>query len=100
MKSHAPKAMDEPFDNNPLTKMWVTINNNTLLTNRLNEFLKLTKIVVMSIFGSLKDKHTFSTLAFMKDKLHNSLELIWTQFLEYLHKSFMHTKTSFIKMQS
>jgi hypothetical protein len=41
MKSHAPNAMGDPFDKNPVTKMWVIINNNILLTKQLNEFLKL-----------------------------------------------------------
>jgi hypothetical protein len=43
MKSHALKAMGEPFDKNLVTKMWVIINNNTLLTKWLSEFLKLAK---------------------------------------------------------
>jgi hypothetical protein len=70
MKSHAPKAMGEPFDKNHVTKMWVIINNNTLLTKRLSEFLKLAKIVLRYV----EDECTFSMLAFMKDKLHNRLE--------------------------
>jgi hypothetical protein len=32
MKIQVPKAMAEPFDTNPMTKLWVTINNNALLT--------------------------------------------------------------------
>ncbi len=70
MKSHALKAMGEPFDKNLVTKMWVTINNNTLLTKQLSEFLKLAKIVLKYV----EDKCNFSLLAFMKDKLHNRLE--------------------------
>jgi hypothetical protein len=70
VKSHALKAMGEPFDKNLVTKMWVTINNNTLLTKQLSEFLKLAKIVLKYV----EDKCNFSLLAFMKDKLHNRLE--------------------------
>jgi hypothetical protein len=73
MKSWALKAMNEPFDNNQVIKMWVIININTLLTKWLNEFLKLAKIVVVSIFGSMENEHIFSMFVFMKNKLHNRL---------------------------
>jgi hypothetical protein len=53
--------------------MWVIININTLLTKWLNEFLKLAKIVVVSIFGSMENEHIFSMFVFMKNKLHNRL---------------------------
>ncbi len=46
-----------------------------LFTQWLSEHLKLAKIVVVSMFGSIKDEWTFSTLAFIKDKLHNMLGL-------------------------
>jgi hypothetical protein len=67
--------MAEPFDTNPATKLWVIIKNNALLTQQLNEYLKLIEIMVVSMLGSLKDVQTFSTLAFMKNKLCNKLSL-------------------------
>jgi hypothetical protein len=60
--------MVDPFDTNPVTKLWVTINNNDLFIQKLNEYLKLAKIAV-------EDEQFFFTLAFMKDKLHNRLGL-------------------------
>ncbi len=75
MKSQALKAMGEPFDKNRVIKMWVTINTNILLTKWLSEFLKLAKIVMVSIFGSMENECIFSMFAFMKDKLHNRLGL-------------------------
>jgi hypothetical protein len=69
MKSHAPKAMGDPFDKNLVTKMWVTINNNTLLTKWLSEFLKLVEIVVMLVLTFVEDECIFLMLAFMKNKL-------------------------------
>ncbi len=42
MKAQEIKAMAEPFDINPNTKLWVTITNNSLLCQRLNEYMKLT----------------------------------------------------------
>jgi hypothetical protein len=67
--------MAEPFDTNPVTKLWVIIKNNALLTQQLNEYLQLTEIMVVSMLGSVKDEQTFSTLAFMKNKLCNKLRL-------------------------
>jgi hypothetical protein len=32
MKMQVPKVMAKPFDTNPMTKLWVTISNNALLT--------------------------------------------------------------------
>jgi hypothetical protein len=75
MKSQAPKAMVEPFDTNPVTKLWVTINNNVLLTQQLNEYLKLVKIAMVSMLGFVKDERIFSMLAFMKDKFRSRLGL-------------------------
>ncbi len=75
MKSQAPKAMVEPFDTNPVTKLWVTINNNVLLTQQLNEYLKLVKIAMVSMLRFVKDERIFSMLAFMKDKFHSKLSL-------------------------
>ncbi len=71
MKMHVPKAMVEPFDINPVTKLWVKINNNGLLTQKLSEYLKLVENVVVSMSKCVKDEQTFFTLAFMEDKLHN-----------------------------
>ncbi len=34
--------MVEPFDMNPITKLWVTITNNSLVCQSLNECMKLT----------------------------------------------------------
>jgi len=41
MKTQAIKAMATPFDMIPITKLWVTITNNSLLCQRLSEYMKL-----------------------------------------------------------
>jgi hypothetical protein len=46
-----------------------------LLIEQLSEFLKLAKIVVLSIFGFVENECSFSTLAFMKDMLRHRLGL-------------------------
>jgi hypothetical protein len=91
MKSQAPKVMNELCDKNLVSKMWVTINNNTLLTKWLSEFLKLAKIVMVSILGSVEDECTFSMLTFMKNRLHNRLDNgsnVCTKF--YTQESFLY----------
>jgi hypothetical protein len=49
MKTQVPKAMDKPFDTNPMTKLWVTISNKALFTQWLNEYLKLAEIAMVSV---------------------------------------------------
>jgi hypothetical protein len=88
--------MVEPFDINIMTKLWVTINNNDLITQQLSEYLKLVEIVMMSIFF-WRWMDFLHTLAFMRDKLHNWLGSIWTQLFACLHKSFIFTIPSFTK---
>jgi len=41
MQAQAIKAMVEPFDMNPSTKLWVTITNNSLLCRHPSEYMKL-----------------------------------------------------------
>jgi hypothetical protein len=45
--------MAEPFDINPVTKLWVTISNSVLFTQRLIEYLKLGEIAMVSVFRSI-----------------------------------------------
>jgi hypothetical protein len=51
--------MAEPFDTNPVTKLWVTISNNVLFIQQLNEYLKLAKIAMVSVLRSIEDAWTF-----------------------------------------
>jgi hypothetical protein len=73
MKSNSKGAIEEPQDRNPLTKLWQKVNQNSLMVQRLSEFIKVTEIAVTAVFGSVEDERTFSTLGFMKSKLHNHL---------------------------
>jgi hypothetical protein len=71
IKGQITKAIANPFDINPIMKLWVTSTNNSLLCQCSSEFMKVVEIIVGSMLGSMENEHTFSTLAFMKDKLHN-----------------------------
>ncbi len=54
METQAPKVMDEPFDTNLMTKLWV--NDNALFIQRLSEYLKLVEIIVVLVLGFIKDE--------------------------------------------
>jgi hypothetical protein len=45
MKAQASKPMADPFDRYQLIKLWIRISKNDLFTQRLSEYLKLTKII-------------------------------------------------------
>jgi hypothetical protein len=59
-----------------MTKLWVTINNNGLLTEQLSEYMKLLEIVIVLVFEIVKDDHTFSFLHLSK----TNCPINWTIF--------------------
>lgn len=74
MKSNARAAMLPPYDVNPLTKVWRVLDNNNSLTQNFGEFLKLAKMAVVHVLGSVEDERLFSSVGFLKSKLRNNLE--------------------------
>ena len=66
--------MEEPWNRNPLTKLWQKILQNLLMVQCLSKFIKMAEIAVIAIIGSVEDDCTFSTFGFMKSKLHNCLD--------------------------
>jgi hypothetical protein len=65
--------MVEPKNENPLTKLWCQLATSNLLVVRFYEFVKLAKLVIVQVIGSVEDEKTFSTLSFMKSMLWNRL---------------------------
>jgi hypothetical protein len=59
MKSNSKGAMEEPWDRNPLTKLWQKVSQNTFMVQQLFEFIKVAEIVVTTILGSVEDRCTF-----------------------------------------
>jgi hypothetical protein len=50
MKRQAPKAMIEPFDTNPMTKLCYVIGNNAFLNQSLlSEYLKFVEIAIVLV---------------------------------------------------
>jgi hypothetical protein len=56
---------------NPLIRMWCKVSGSPLLNHKFLEFIKLVEIIVVQVFGSIKNQHTFNIVAFMKTKLQN-----------------------------
>jgi hypothetical protein len=73
MKSNSEAALGEPFDVNPLTKLWQSLDSNSILKVRMSEYFKLAQIVVCCVIGSVEDERTFNNLAFLKSRLRNRL---------------------------
>jgi hypothetical protein len=46
---------------------------NVILNNRIFEYMKLIELAIVVVLRNVDDKHTFSTINFMKSKLKNQL---------------------------
>jgi len=69
MKSNSRSAILPPLDVNLLNKVWQVLDNNNNLTNNFGEFLKLAKMAVVHILGSVEDECLFSSVGFLKSEL-------------------------------
>jgi hypothetical protein len=49
IKAQAIKAMAKPFNMNLVTKLWMTIINNSLLCQRLSEYMKIAKLTIVFV---------------------------------------------------
>jgi hypothetical protein len=65
--------MVEPKNENPLTKLWRQLATSNLLVVRFYKFMKLAKLVIVQVIGSVEDELFFSTLSFTKSMLWNQL---------------------------
>jgi len=73
MKSNACATMVKLLDVNPLTQLWHILLAFRILAYAFPEYFKLVAIAMEQVFGSVKDEHCFSSLAFCKSKLRNRL---------------------------
>ncbi len=73
MMSNVQRAMDQPMDVNLVSRLWKKHFPNALLCAQLSKFMKVAKLVVVQVMGSVEDERTFSTLTFMKTRLRNRL---------------------------
>jgi hypothetical protein len=61
MLSNVQWAMDQPMDVNLVFRLWKKFFPNALLCAQLFEFMKVAKLVVVQIMGSMEDEIIFST---------------------------------------
>ena len=66
--------MEVPYDINPITRIWRTISASRVLSHGFQEYLKLAKIRLVHVIGSVEDQCVFSSMSFLKTKLRNSLD--------------------------
>jgi len=71
MKSNATFFMVPPFDINPLIHMWCLVKTIWILVSSFLEYVKLVELIMVQILSSVEDERCFSTMVFMKLKLHN-----------------------------
>jgi hypothetical protein len=67
IKENSTSMLKKPFNDNPITRMWRYIDDNSFLRHSLSEFIKVAEI------GSIQDERTFSCVTFMKTKVRNRL---------------------------
>ena len=74
MKSNAHVVMEPLYDINLVTIIWRTISASRVLSHGLPEYLKLAKIALVHVIGSVEDEGVCSSVSFLKTKLRNSLD--------------------------
>jgi len=67
--------MEPPFDLNPLTHLWWYLDSCIVLkVKAFPEFYKLDEVAIVQVLGFVEDERCFNSLAFLKNKLQNSLD--------------------------
>jgi hypothetical protein len=73
MKENSAKMLKKPYDINPVTRLWHSIDVNSFLKQALSKYPIVVEMAVVMVLESIQDERTFSTMNFMKSKLHNRL---------------------------
>jgi hypothetical protein len=77
MQNNSEEAMmpdaDGIFDENPLSKLWRLLGANEVLSGRTGQYNKLAEMAIVMVMGSVEDERTFSSVAFLKSRVRNSL---------------------------
>jgi hypothetical protein len=96
MKLNTTTCMVPPFDTDPLTKMRHLVTTSWILTLSFPKYVKLAKLVMAHIIGSVEDDTCFSILVFMKSKLvSQQAHYPSTSCCEYVCTTILHTTNFF-----
>jgi hypothetical protein len=69
--AHATMSFDKPtlsFKMNMLTKFWCIITINYVFCHAFLKYIKLAKVAIVHVLGSMEDEQCFSSLSFLKKK--------------------------------
>jgi hypothetical protein len=61
MKSSCQVGMVEPHNCNPLTQLWKQLPTSQNIVHQMLEYIKLTKVTIVQIFGLMEDEQCFNT---------------------------------------
>jgi hypothetical protein len=73
MKDNCHVAMVEPCSHNLLTILWRQLTTSQIIVCQMSKYIKLAKIAIIQVLGSIEDEWCFNTLSFMMSKLQNRL---------------------------
>jgi hypothetical protein len=96
MNNNSMATCKPPFLLNPTTKLWWILDANSTLVVQFLEYIKLAQIAMVHILGSVEDELCFSSLFFMKDKLHNRLAIDHLGVVIGIHKQNIYTLENFL----
>jgi hypothetical protein len=74
MKNNFKATIEPRFDLDSLTRIWKTFDAFRVLTHFFPKHLKLAKMTIVHVIGSVEDEKCFSSLTFLKNKLQATLD--------------------------
>ena len=82
MVANSPWAMEPPMIGsdaskplvNPVTKLWLCLDANSVLSTSFLKYIKLVQIALIHLLGSVEDEHALSLVTFLKNKVQNRLD--------------------------
>jgi hypothetical protein len=77
---------------NPFTSLRCKVFGPPIFNNKLLEFIKIAKIIVVKVIGFIENEQTFSTISFMKNKLLLIQIIIFKLFFTKFNHIFSHVK--------
>jgi len=75
MKNNVASTMGPPYIVNPMTQLWISLASSQVIAHNLPKYLKLLKISMVWVIGSIKEERCFNNLNFIKSKFHNQLTM-------------------------
>lgn len=95
MRSNARVAIDPPYEQNSLTRIWKTLDAATCLNHHILEYLKLVEIAVVQVLGYVENKRVILSIEFLKFKVPANLDIhLQVVIAECIHNGCICSRTS------